>query len=452
MPSPASPTAGAARDPMMRVLLVCHGYPPLGVAGVERLSAQTAAALTKRGHEVRVLTRQLSERPVRPALQHEVRDGVPVTSVVGAGTPPEWFPGDESVMERIFERTIVEFRPDVVLATHLLHHSPGYVDVAHRWGVPIVLELHDFFMLCPRIHLQRRSGELCDGPEAGAACARHCFGDQDGAQLRWSLRSRTFAEAVRQADEVLAPSQFVVDAFAEMRGEERPIRIVDNAVPVLGPVLRTQPEADAPLRLASIGITVEHKGFQVVVEALRLAGLPRVSYTVLGVALQPLASELREAADEIAGLDFRLFGGFSPTHLPALLADADVVVVPSLVAETFSIVAREAFACGLPVIASRIGALPAAIRPGDNGWLFEPGAAVELAELLRRLHHDRALLGRAAEGIQAGDVTAVAARAARIEALLAEAVERPRADRERGGDRELLLMREALAAADAVGG
>ena len=77
------------------------------------------------------------------------------------------------------------------------------------------------------------------------------------------------------------------------------------------------------------------------------------------------------------------------------------------------------------MIASRIGALPAAIRPGDNGWLFEPGDAAELAELLRRLHHDRALLGRAAEGIQAGDVTAVAVRAAGIEALLAEAIERP---------------------------
>ena len=38
----------------MKVLLVCHGYPPTGVAGVERLTAQVAGELTARGHEVTV--------------------------------------------------------------------------------------------------------------------------------------------------------------------------------------------------------------------------------------------------------------------------------------------------------------------------------------------------------------------------------------------------------------
>lgn len=431
----------------MKVLLVCHRYPPLGVAGVERLSAQTAEALSARGHEVTVLTRRESASPTL-ALERWTHANVPIVSIVGGGFQFERFPVHEPALERIFERMLTELAPDVVLATHLLQHSPGYVAVAHRWRIPVVLELHDFFALCPRAHLQRTSGELCDGPEGGRACAEHCFGDQRDAQLRWALRSQSFAEAVRRADAVLAPSRYVADSFAPRRGGGSPIQVIENAVTPFGPVLRTDPDPAAPLRFASIGVTVDHKGFEVVVEGLRLAGIP-ARYTIFGVPLQPGARRLRQAAEKAPHLELELFGEFSPSHLPALLADADVLAVPSQVPETYSIVMREGFACGLPVIASRIGALPDGIRPGDNGWLFAPGDAVELAVLLQELDGDRRRLRRAAAGIRATDVTTVESRTERVEALLGAVVaKRRQRDDEWGHDTELALMREALAASD----
>lgn len=432
----------------MRVLLVCHGYPPFGIGGVERISAQTAETLTERGHEVTVLTRRPSPAPTGLRLEREVRAGVPVVCVTGGGVKVERFPVHEPSLERIFERMLTETAPDVVLATHLMHHSPGYVSVAHRWGIPVVLELHDFFALCHRAHLQRRSGELCDGPEGGRACANHCFRKHPDAELRWALRTQSFVEVVCRADEVVAPSPFVAEALASMRRANAPIRVFDNAVPPLGPVLRSERDANAPLSLASIGVTVKHKGFQVVVEALRRAALPASRYTILGVALQPLARELHEAAEEISGLDLRLFGGFSPSHLPALLADADALVVPSIVAESFSIVAREGFACGLPVIASRIGALPDAIRPGENGWLFAPDDATDLAVLLQQLDSDRSFLHRAAAGIRPGDVVSVSSRTNRLEALLEAVVERNEHPLGRRHGTDLALMRDALVKAD----
>lgn len=432
----------------MKVLLVSHGYPPIGVAGVERLSAYSAGELTARGHDVTVLTRHPDALPRSLELRRDSRDGVPVVSIIGGGSDFERFPGWEPDLERAFERMLVEVTPDVVLIAHLMHHSPGYVDVAHRWGIPVLLELHDFFTICPRAHLERRSGDPCSGPEAGRACARHCFGDQQNSELRWALRSRSFADAVRGADEVLAPSPFLADALAEASGRERPIRIVENGVVPLGPVLRPEPAGDE-LRLASIGVTVEHKGFQVVLDALRLAALPRVAYTIFGVALPPLAAELQEAGDEVPGLELRLANGFVPSHLPALLAESDVVVVPSMVPETYSIVAREAFACGIPVIASRTGALADAIRTGENGWLFEPGDATELADLLRVLYGDRSLVRRAAAGIRPEDFPSAAARIDRVEDLLGGLAESPRpAPSNDEGGRELEIMRRAIATAD----
>jgi glycosyltransferase involved in cell wall biosynthesis len=432
----------------MKVLLVSHGYPPLGVAGVERLTAQTAGELTRRGHEAVVLTRDPSELPATLDLRRDVRDGIPVVSMVGGGSTFERFPVYEPIQERIFERVLTEVEPDAILITHLLGHSPGYVEVAHRWGIPVVMELHDFYVKCPRAHLERRSGELCPGPENGKACASHCFGDQRDSGLRWALRAGSFGDALRSADAVLAPSRFVADAFAAERGDSGPIEIVENAVAPFGPILREEHQPGGPLRLASIGVTVKHKGFETVVEALRLARVPRTFYTIHGVALPPLSHEMQAAADNISGLTLRLANGFNPVHLPVLLADADVVVVPSVVPETYSIVVREAFALGIPVIASRIGALPDAIREGENGWLFEPGNAADLADLLRRLHEEPLLLRRARAGIRSADVTSVEARSDRIEALLERV--RSHGARPAGwpGAAEDGLMREALIAAD----
>src|SRR5689334_11635210 len=115
------------------------------------MTAQTAAELSGRGHEVTVLTRDPSELPATLTLRRDIRDGVPVVSIAGGGSSFGLYPGREPALELIFERMLIEFAPDVVLVTHLLHHSPGYVEVAHRWGIPIVLELHDFFMACPLV-------------------------------------------------------------------------------------------------------------------------------------------------------------------------------------------------------------------------------------------------------------------------------------------------------------
>jgi glycosyltransferase involved in cell wall biosynthesis len=218
--------------------------------------------------------------------------------------------------------------------------------------------------------------------------------------------------------------------------------VLDNAVAELGPVLRPERDPGAPLQLASIGVTTGHKGFHIVIEALRQAAIP-ARYTIFGIALQPGAEALRKAAAKAPDLDLRLFGGFPPSFLPALLADAEAVIVPSLVPETFSIVTRESFACGLPVIASRIGALPEAIHDGEDGWLFEPGDSTELAQLLLRMNENRGLLREAARRIRPSDLVTVTARTIRIERILEEVVARGARSEDSEGS-ELRLMREAL--------
>ena len=76
---------------------------------------------------------------------------------------------------------------------------------------------------------------------------------------------------------------------------------------------------------------------------------------------------------------------------------ADCFVCPSRWAEAAGLVNIEAAACGLPVVASRIGGIPEYLDEGQTGLLFEPGDVRGLSEALTRLVHDRALCRRFGE-------------------------------------------------------
>lgn len=432
----------------MRILLVTHRYPPLGVSGVERLSEQSARALKALGHHVTVLTRNDAAAPPLPMLQRSTRHGISLMVLTGGGPLHGRFPKLAPRLELLFERALLEVNPDVVLVSHLINHSPAYVLIARRWQVPVVLELHDFFATCERAHLERISGELCAGPEGGRACATHCFRQWTRPLERWALRTHMFRRAVQHAQALVCPSAFVADYFRSVFGSEMPpLHIIGNGVePSIPALSRPMPaRSHDALHLACIGVVARHKGIHVLLEALRLARLDRVRLTLFGEVYPPYIRSLAEQATRIDGLEFRAYGRFEPSELPILLTDVDLVVIPSLVWETYSIVAREAMACDIPVLASRIGALPEAVRDGENGLLFEPASAVGLAATLAKLDGDRSLLERLRTGIRHTDWVSLEERTAQVEEVLQSVLTwRSQATRVSSELAELTVLRDSF--------
>ena len=88
------------------------------------------------------------------------------------------------------------------------------------------------------------------------------------------------------------------------------------------------------------------------------------------------------------GLAIQRFAGSGPCRINewrAVLHDVDVLVVPSMWIENAPFIIREAFAAGVPVIASDLGGMAEMVRDGVDGLLFPPGDARSLAACLRRL-------------------------------------------------------------------
>ena len=106
---------------------------------------------------------------------------------------------------------------------------------------------------------------------------------------------------------------------------------------------------------------------------------------------------LRERAATLAGVE--LPGLIPQPEALGLLAGSRAAIVPSLSYEGFPRVVAEAFALGVPVVASRIGSLPEIVEDGKNGFIVEAGDRAALGARLRWLStHPQAAAELGAEG------------------------------------------------------
>jgi phosphatidylinositol alpha-mannosyltransferase len=163
------------------------------------------------------------------------------------------------------------------------------------------------------------------------------------------------------------------------------------------PVARPQPAPDGgmpgertrPLRILFIGQAVGRKGLPVLLSAFE-ALREQVPATLTLVGAQP--EEVAPLLLESSGV--RALGRVGEREKLAELARADVLCAPSLRGESFGMVLTEAFAAGVPVVASNIAGYRDVVRDGREGILVAPGDAVALAHALRTILLDE---GRRAE-------------------------------------------------------
>lgn len=221
---------------------------------------------------------------------------------------------------------------------------------------------------------------------------------------------RTIGRA--EAHRILAPAAAIVcvsDHLAERTRRRLPrefhdrVHVVGNGVDPLQFQPRADDGAARPLRVMFVGRVVEEKGPDVLLEAAARLTRPDLEILVVGssgfdAAAAPTRFErrLRElAARSPAPVSFRPFE--ARAGLPALLADADILVVPSRWAEPSGLTVGEGMASGLAVVASRVGGIPEVL--GDAGVLVPPDRPDALAAALDALVSDeerRRELGRRA--------------------------------------------------------
>jgi glycosyltransferase involved in cell wall biosynthesis len=274
-----------------------------------------------------------------------------------------------------------------IVHAHNLHPSLGWraLAAAREAGARVVLHLHNYRLVCAvgTCFTEGEDCTRCHGRDTLPGVRRNCRGTGPEAAVYGAALALWQGRIAAQVDRFVVPSAFALGRLRELGAPVDAARtsVVPHVVRDIADGPRFDPGGPA---LVASRLAVE-KGVDVAIDACRIAGR---SLVVAGDG--PLRAELEARA---AGADVRFVGRLDPARLAELRTDASVALVPSRSAETFGLAAAEAMAAGVPVVASRIGALPELI--GDDRQLVAPGDAAALAAAMGAVPEGAATRGLA---------------------------------------------------------
>src|SRR4051794_19529322 len=209
----------------VKILHVGSGSVPWRIGGLVAYAEDLMQAQVRAGHEVACFFSGRHYPYVSgPRLRRWRHRGASMFEIVNSpladhGRQPE--PEiSEPRLERMFARTLADLRPSVVHVQELAGLPSSLLEVAERAGVPVVMTLHDYFLLCSTFKLFDSQGSVCLRREIGADCVATTAGAPGGRQ---QLVNATLALDLARAKEAVPLVRHV--NFAPLR-------------PVIEPVLR----------------------------------------------------------------------------------------------------------------------------------------------------------------------------------------------------------------------
>ncbi len=362
----------------MRVLSVGNMYPPHHLGGYELMWRAGVEALRAAGHEVRVLTTDHRSPNAGPAAPHDL----------DARRDLRWYWRDhefprlslrarlalERHNARVLEGELGEVDPAVVSWWAMGGMSLGLIERVRGSGIPAVGFVHDEWMLyAPKVDAWQRAVARLGpvGPPVASLAGAPAVRDL-GAAARWVFVSET------------------VRAAAAGRWELGDTAVAHSGVDLslFTPALERREWSG---RLLYVGRIDERKGIETAVRALR--HLPGATLTIVGSGDDAYLGRLRALVRDTGVEDRVEFRDAAPREeLPAVYAEADVVVFPVLWEEPWGLVPLEAMAVGVPVVATGRGGSGEFLHDGENCLIYAPAEdPAALAAAVRALAEDREL-------------------------------------------------------------
>lgn len=230
---------------------------------------------------------------------------------------------------------------------------------------------------------------------AGLPYVHHLHG-QTSTEVRGTYKTRCYAwlerRCLSRAARVIAVSETSRQYLLRQGVQPQQIALVPNGVPSPAELAELAPPSGT-WQLGTVGLFRPRKGLETLLEAvalLRQQGLP-VRWQGIGPFETPeYENEVRRHAASLGLGDGCLpdapvyFAGFCK-DVPAALAQLDLFIFPSILAEGMPMVVLEAFGAGVPVVASAVDGVTDVVDDGRTGWLVPPADAPALAQTIARV-------------------------------------------------------------------
>lgn len=410
----------------MKIVIAVHHFPPHYTGGAEWRAHRTAKWLQSQGHVVKVICVESIDDTSTNSFRwvDETYDTLTVRrlflNLADAADPVRW-EYDNPWIENHLAEYLAREKPDIfhLISGYLM--SGGAIRAANRLKIPVALTLTDFWFICPRLTLQRTTGQVCE-ENSSLDCVRCSLEEQrryrlparlfpdlvargwQGARFLPAIarksqqieeRAKILKAALNQTDVVICPSNFLRQTYIR-RGFRAPrMQFLRQGV-VHIPTSSPQKSPSIRLRIGYIGQIARHKGVHVLIEAFKMSDrlAAQAQLRIFGDATQfpRYYQKLQGLINNGIGPQIQFSGAFRNRDIGQIFEEIDVLVVPSVWYENSPNVILEAFAHQTPVIASDLGGMAELVTDQTNGFLFRPDDASDLARKLETLVNDRQLL------------------------------------------------------------
>jgi len=308
----------------------------------------------------------------------------------------------DTIVAQIFQTE----KPDIVHLHAVQGIGAGVIDVAKKYGAKTTLTMHDWWWIDPNFFLVDLNGNRME-------LSTYCLHDD---LLRYGLvlsknfiqtRSRYLNNQLKKIDRITACSHFLANSISKITGFS--VGTLENFIEVdqrSSP--RKQFEEGSALRFAFFGGLSQLKGFELLYRAMtqihyshfqlhvygvgtstlfkiRKTDRSSVGFKVLSTLIGSLIKDLTLTIKQLIPSKITYHRVIDHDKLRSEMSKYDFIVVPSMMTESFSLVAHEALSLPRPVLASNHGNLGIIIKPYDNGLTFEAGSVDDLVFALREM-------------------------------------------------------------------
>ncbi len=394
------PRAVDIRPAGLRVLVASHGHPEVTKGGAENAAFQLFAGLRDQpGIEAWFLgCGALPGQGAELCITQPFSD----REFLYAPGAFNWFnfANRDPRLPRELERLLIELSPDVVHFHHYANFGVEVFDLVRRVlpRARIILTLHEYLAICNHFGQMVTRGDLHLCRRASDVRCAGCF--PEIAPSDFFLRRRYVQSFFEMVDQFTAPSAFLAQRYVQWGVSEAKMAVLDNLVPPAGEaaVAAIAPRAGgAALRVGFFGQISRLKGIEVLLgaaEQLAAEACDTISFAIFGdYRGQPevFRADLEKRLAK-PGSNVRFYGPYEHEEVDALMRGVDVVLMPSIWWENAPLVIEEALRNRRPVLCSDIGGMAEKVRDGLDGFHFRMGSTHALADLLKRIDRDRALI------------------------------------------------------------
>jgi len=282
--------------------------------------------------------------------------------------------------KRLIENEIKNFSPDIIHAHNLFPLlTPSIYDACIESKIPIVQTLHNYRLICPNALLSRNGHtcELCVSGSFYNAVFYRCYRDSifgSLAVVRMLSHHHKKKTWLNKVDCFIALTNFAKNKFIEGGLPQEKIRVkpnffIDNKSPLL--------QEGSRKGVLFLGRLSHEKGIKTLLQAWEALDIP---LKIAGDG--PLIEMI--TADNSSNIT--ILGKISPSRVIEEMTKIRFIVMPSECYEGFPMVLVEAFAHGIPVVASNLGGMPEIIENNFTGLLFEAGNPKDLAKKVLWMH------------------------------------------------------------------